>query len=152
MHGDIEIVNTEAQPALAIRAKVKVEDMPAAMGRMFGEVAECMQKNNVQMAGPPFSFYHSWSDKEVDMECGIPSSGPSSCEGDVKPLTLPAVRGASAMHAGPYHALMETYALVEQYVHDQGLELAPFMWESYLNSPEDVPPEKLMTRIIWPIK
>lgn len=152
MSGDIDIIDTVSQPALSIREKVKTEDMPATIGRMFGEVAGCMHRNNVQFAGPPFAFYHSWSNEEVELECGFPSAGPSSGEGNVKPLTLPAVKAASAMHVGPYRSIMETYARIEQYVRDKGMELAPYMWESYLNSPQEVPPEKLVTRIIWPIK
>ncbi|WP_019178189.1 GyrI-like domain-containing protein [Methanomassiliicoccus luminyensis] len=152
MSGDIEIVNTVAQPALSVRERVKVADMSAAIGRMFGEVAGCMQRNNVQMAGPPFALYHSWSDQDVDMECGFPSAGPSSGEGNVKSLTLPAVKAAATVHVGPYGTIVETYTKVEKYVGEKGMELAPYMWEFYLNSPQEVPPEKLMTRIIWPIK
>jgi hypothetical protein len=34
----IEIVTTQAQASIALREKVRVKDIPQAMGRMYGEI------------------------------------------------------------------------------------------------------------------
>lgn len=152
MNDDVKLINTKAQPSLSIREKVKYEDIPTAMGRMYGELVVHMQKNKVQMIGPPFAYYHSWSNGEVDVECGFPVTASSKEDGRIRTFTLPEVRAVTSMHIGPYQTIMETYTKAENWIRSHGYEPADHMWETYLNSPQEVPPEKLMTEIFWPIK
>jgi len=147
---EFELTTTTAQPAVAIREKVKVNEIPQAMGRMFGEVCKAVGEAN--LAGPPFAYYYSWSDQEVDMACGFPVAGTFNPSGNVKAFTLPAVKAVVAMHVGPYDKLMDTYTKMQQWMGEKKLAPADYMWEFYLNSPEEVPPEKLMSKLIWPVK
>jgi len=149
---EVKLVTTAAQPAAAIRESVNVRDIPQAMGRMFEELAGYMQAGKARMVGPPFAYYHSWSEDSTDMSVGFPTAGPVAEEGRVAPFTLPSVRAATAVHVGPYPRLMETYAAMERWVHAQGLETDGYMWEVYLNEPGKVPDAELMTEIYWPIK
>ena len=41
--------------------------------------------------------------------------------------------------------------IVLEWMKENGHSPATFMWEEYLNSPQEVPPDQLMTRIYWPI-
>jgi hypothetical protein len=68
--GEFEVITTQKQTAISIREKVKMQDIPQAMGRMFGELMPVLQKD-VQCAGPPFALYHSWSEDETDMDVGF---------------------------------------------------------------------------------
>jgi effector-binding domain-containing protein len=146
----IELTTTKAQAAVSIREKVKVKEIPQAMGRMYGELATIMGK--VQMVGPPFAYYHSWSNEEVDVECGFPIAGEFKPQGKFKAFTLPSVKAVVTMHVGPYDKLMESYTKMEQWTRTNGHTPADYMWEIYLNEPGKVPPEQLMTQLIWPIK
>ena len=147
----IELTTTTAQRAASIREKVKVTEIPQAMGRLFGELMAAMQKG-LPVAGPPFAYYHSWSNEEVDIECGFPISGEFEADGRIRPFTLPAVKAVVTMHVGPYDKLMESYTKMEQWMRANGHTPADYMWEYYLNEPGTVPPEQLMTRLVWPIK
>ena len=147
---DIELITTEAQSAVAIRERVNVIEIPLAMGRLFGELATLA--GEVEMVGPPFAYYHTWSDQEVDVECGFPIAGEFEARGRFKPFTLPAVRAVVATHVGPYDKLMETYTKMETWMKEHGHRPAGYMWEFYLNEPGKVPPEKLMTKLVWPVK
>ncbi len=147
---DFEIVNTKETPAIAIRDNVKATEIPAAMGRMFGELFPHLGKD-VQCAGPPFALYFSWEGELIDLEVGFPITGKGIEAGNVKTVKLPAVRAAMAMHIGPYDRLMDTYNLMLEWMKANGHTPASYMWEEYLNSPDEVPPEKLMTRMYWPI-
>lgn len=149
--GEFEVITTKAQTAISIREKVKIQDIPQAMGRMFGELMPILQKD-VQCAGPPFALYHSWSDDETDMDVGFPVTGNAVTKGRVKPLELPAVKAVVGMHMGPYDKIVETYNKMMEWIKTNGYEPADYMWEEYLNSPDEVPAEKLMTRLVWPIK
>jgi effector-binding domain-containing protein len=148
---NIEIMTTMAQKTIAIREKVKSKDIPQAMGRIFGELMTVIDKE-VRCAGPPFVYYHSWSDDETDMVVGFPIVGEGITKGRIGPFELPAVRAAVTVHIGPYDKLMDTYIEMLEWMKANGHRPAGQMWEEYLNGPEDTPPEKLMTRLIWPIE
>lgn len=146
----IEIVNTKETPAIAIREKVNVSEIPAVMGRMYGELFPHLGKD-VQCAGPPFALYHSWEGEVMDMEVGFPIAGKGIEAGNVRTIKLPAVRAAMAVHIGPYDRLTDTYNIMMEWMKVNGHTPASFMWEEYLNSPQEVAPDKLMTRLYWPI-
>ena len=147
----IDIVTTDARKAIAVREKVRTGDSPQAVGRMFGELMPLIGKE-VVCTGPPFALYHSWSKEETDMELGFPISGEGISSGRVHTIELPAVRAATTLHVGPYDRLMETYDRMNAWMGESGHRPADYLWEEYLNSPDDTPPEKLMTRIYWPIR
>ncbi|HSA35581.1 MAG TPA: GyrI-like domain-containing protein [Methanomassiliicoccales archaeon] len=146
----IKVVNTKETLAIAVREKVKVSEIPAAIGRMFGELYPHLGKG-VHCVGPPFALYHSWEGEVTDMEVGFPIVGKGVESGNVKTITLPAVRAAVAMHIGPYDKLTDTYHEVEEWMKVNGHMPASFCWEEYLNDPQEVPPDKLKTRLYWPI-
>lgn len=148
---DFEILTTTAQAAIAIREKVKMKEIPQAMGRMFAELGPLLQ-GEVQCIGPPFAFYHSWTDDEMEVEVGFPVAGKGITKGRVEPFELPAVKAVVGMHIGPYDKLVDTYSKMSEWMKANHHQPADYMWEEYLNSPDEVPQEKLMTRLIWPIK
>lgn len=149
--GEIKVITTMPQMAVAIREKVKTGDIPQTVGGMFQELMPLLGKE-VRCVGPPFAYYHSWSDDETDMEVGFPIAGDGITRGRVHPFQLPAVKAASLMHEGAYDRLMDSYSAIMEWMRANGKRPANFMWEEYLNSPEEVPPEKLLTRLIWPFK
>jgi effector-binding domain-containing protein len=148
---NIEIITTRVQTAIAIREKVKVKEIPQVMDRLFEELFPLL-KNEVQCVGPPFVLYHSWSQDEVDLDVGFPVAGEGVTVGKVRPIQLPAVKAAVAMHIGPYDKLVDTYNGMMVWMKQKGQVPADYMWEEYLNSPDDTPPEKLMTKLYWPLK
>ena len=122
------------------------------MGRAYAEVWSEMERNGWEMAGPPFAFYRSWSEGQVDMDCGFPVRSAVKATGRVRSISLPSVRAAKALHVGPYMELVRTYTEVGAWIREKGFEPADQMWEFYLNDPKEVPPDKLLTEIIWPIR
>ncbi len=148
----IESTTTQAQASITLREKVKVRDIAQAVGRMYGDIYSYMQKNGIPMAGPPFVYYHAWSDQEVDMTCGFPTEGEVKNDGRFEAFTLPSVRAVVAMHIGPYSDIVRTYTEVQKWMAENALQPAEQMWEIYLNDPAITPPEKLLTQIVWPLK
>lgn len=148
---EIEIIQTRAQKAIAIRCKVKENEIPQAMGMMFAELVPLLG-SRVMCTGPPFTLYHAWSDDEVDMDVGFPVEGGEVIEGRVRTIELPAVKAAVTTHIGPYDRLVDTYGQLMSWMERNGHHPADIMWEEYLNSPEETPPEQLSTRIYWPIR
>lgn len=75
-------------------------------------------------------------------------------EGEVGIQVLPGGRYAVITHAGPYEKLEETYGkLMGQWLPSSGEEFGEHAsFEVYLNSPDETPPEKLLTDIYLPLK
>jgi len=149
---DMSIVNTTERPALSIRSRVKMTEISQFIGQAIGEMMKESKDHGWRIAGPPFAYYHSWAADEIDVDCGFPVTQSIAGSGKVRPFTLPAVRAARTMHVGPYVELVKTYGLIEKWIRANGHEPADHCWENYINDPDEVPPEKLMTEILWPIK
>jgi AraC family transcriptional regulator len=74
-------------------------------------------------------------------------------EGEIGTRMMPAGKFAVATHCGPYETLGDTYTrFCGEWLPLSGLELlaAPAL-EFYRNSPEDTPPEELLTDIYMPL-
>lgn len=148
----MEIVEFKERPTLSIRYRTSAAELATGMGPVFGEIAACMGKSGVAFAGPPFAMYHNMDMDDLDVEVGFPTAKAERGEGRVKAGTLPGGKTATATHLGPYQSIESTYNELMAYVGKLGLSTESFMYEEYLNSPEDTPPEKLATTIYFPIK
>ncbi len=151
MDAPIEMVDVKPKDAMAIRAMVSNERMGEAMGDIFYRVLEFLAESGAAFDGPPFAFYHSYSDERTDMTCGFPVSSPMEADEEIRPFTLPGGRAVTAVHVGPYHEVMGTYLKVQSFLEDEGLH-ATDMWEYYLNDPDETPPEKLLTQLYWRVE
>jgi AraC family transcriptional regulator len=76
-----------------------------------------------------------------------------TAQGEVGVQTIRGGKHAVATHRGPYAALGETYTrLCGEWLPSSGLELLPApALEFYRNSPEDTPPDDLLTDICMPL-
>jgi effector-binding domain-containing protein len=148
----IEIKRTKARPAVTMREKVELKDLAETMGRMYQGVADFLQEKGVPIAGPPFAFYNSWPPNAVDVECGFPVEKEIKATGKVHSFTLPSVKAVVTVHKGPYQEMTVTYGHVMDWMKENKVSPADYMWEVYLNDPTSTSMEELLTEIVWPIK
>ncbi len=138
---------------LSIRERIQNIEIKSKMGEMFGQLWMFMEKNHVQVAGPPFAVYHDYDQQTCDMECGFPTVKPEKGEGNIVSSSVPGGKCVMATHIGPYEKIMETYQLIQEYMHKEGLRQKKVMWERYLNDPATVKDQnELVTEIYWPIE
>jgi effector-binding domain-containing protein len=148
-----EIVELEAQEALAVRGDVPVAAMPDFFGRAFPAVWAAAQAGGVDIVGPPFGYYPSPPTDTVVVEAGAPVSAPAPDSGEVHRLVLPGGRAVVATHVGPYDTLATTYADLQAWMRAERLVPAGPVWESYLSDPAAEPdPSTWRTRIVWPVR
>ena len=148
----MEILRKKEQPALSIRYRTAAAKLPETMGPVFGEIAAYMARKGVPFAGPPFAMYHNMDMEDLDVEIGFPVGKAEPGEGRIKAGRLPGGPTATAKHTGPYAAIEATYNALMAFVAAKGLTPEAFMYEEYLNSPEDTSPDKLETNIYFPLK
>ncbi len=148
MDSMIRMVEFENTPCLAIHSQVANDIIGMAVGKAIREVAEHITNNGSSPSRAPFVFYHGFDDKVTTMDCGWPVAADIPETDSIKVFHLPGGKAAHVRHVGPYEGLMGTYQKLMLFLEEEGLKAGP-MWEYYLNSPEEVLPQELITEIYW---
>mgnify|MGYP002626216662 CR=1 FL=1 len=98
-----------------------------------------LMKHKGEQTMMPMSRYYAVDGEKLDMAAAIAVKEALPSEGDVQADALPAGKVASAWHMGPYEKLNETYAVVEAWIADEGLNTGPQSWEIYWTDPGSEP-------------
>lgn len=148
----MQIIERRETPTLSVRYRTSVAELPNSMGPIYGEIVGHMTRKEIAFAGAPFAAYYNMDMNDLDVEIGFPVASPVEGAGRVTAGTLPGGTYATAKHTGPYTTIEATYNALMAFVAEKGLQpTTSFMFEEYLNSPEDTPPERLETVIYFPI-
>ena len=142
----------EAQPVLSIRTFTNEAELPALVGRCFGAVAQYLGELGEAPAGPPFAVYYNLDMQNLDTELGFPVGKPLPGRGEIQSGEIPGGWQASVLYTGPYPGLGQAYQALTEFVQASSRQPTGVAIEFYLNSPMDVPAEKLQTLIIFPLK
>lgn len=148
----MEIIERAETPTLSVRYRTPAAELPNTMGPIYGEIAGHMAKNGIPFAGPPYARYFNMDMADLDVEIGFPVAAPAAGAGRVAASKLPGGTYATAKHTGPYATIEKTYNALMAFLSERGRVPENDMFEEYLNSPEDTPPEKLETVIYFPLK
>ena len=98
-------IQLTAQPVLGIRTTIRMAEIGQAMGPLFGEVYEYLQRSGQTPAGMPLAIYHRMEGDTVDLECALPVAAPLAGAGRIQAGELPAGTAATVTHMGPYDNL-----------------------------------------------
>ncbi|WAB82246.1 GyrI-like domain-containing protein [Microcella daejeonensis] len=135
-----------------LRETVPVAALTEFFDRAFTMVPSVLAQQGIVAAGPPMAVYSGVPSGVATVAAGVPTATPVSPVHGVSSLTLPAGRVARVIHRGAYDALGESYQALTDWLHEQGLEPGPMMWESYLTEPTPGgDPADLLTEITWPL-
>ena len=138
-------------PALVRRTSVTMEMIADSIGGAFGVLMAHGTKQHVTWAGPPFVLYPSACEGEFEIAVCMPvAPGAASGEG-VAVEEMPGGACASTVHRGTYGEVGKAYVALQKWMTDNGRRPAGMVREVYLNDPQTVPPEELLTEIDWPV-
>ncbi len=152
MEYKIEIKEKTAQPALAVRFKSSVEDLPAQLGRIYGSIIGYIQRNGGTTPLTPYVAYYNMDMQDLDLEAGFTVTEGISGEGEIVAGVIPAGKQVSCTHKGPYAASEAAYNEMTAWMQKNQCIPTGVAYEFYLNSPEEVPESELLTRIMFPLK
>jgi len=145
-------VRKTERPALTIRARSSVEELPSLLGEGYGKIAAYMQELGTRPAGPPFVTYYNMDMQDLDVEFGFPLLSSVEGRGDMQATAIPAARVATCVHVGPYSSVGQAYEALQEWIAEHGHEVTGVAYEFYLNDPQDTPAEELQTVIEMPLK
>ena len=150
---DCQTVERQAQPTLAVRTHAPVGKLPEVLGQVYGNIAQyLMGELHEQPAGAPYVAYFNMDMQDLDMEIGFPVGHPLPGKGEIAASEIPGGKAATVTHVGPYNTVEQAYAALSRWMQEQGLEPTGVAYETYVNDPQETPPELLRTIITFPLK
>ena len=147
----MEIKDVVEQKTAAVRLTTSIADLPNTIGKVYHEIMAHLHRQGGQVTGPPFVLYHNMDMQALDVELDFPVDRVIDAEGRIRAGTLPGGKILSEVHTGPYSTLEKTYTAVMSHIEEQGLHVTDWMYESYLNSPENTPEAQLKTEVCFPL-
>jgi effector-binding domain-containing protein len=125
--------------------------MPDLCGQLFSEEN---QRNGLKVTGPFMTLYHDceYREKDATMECVAPITGRivlSDPEMEVR--ILPGGNVLSLIHKGSYNKLHEAWSRIGAYAEEKEYVPNGLHREVYLNDPNIVSEEELLTELQIPV-
>ena len=160
------VKNTMSNPViketqrLRVLSKRETGTYEETIGKLIVELATIVQSpenrnNYVKITGPFMTIYHDdeFIEEDADIEVAVPISGRVSIEDpSVEVRNLKPLRVASLVHKGSYESIGTAYEKILGFVRDNMLEITGPMIDLYLNDPNTVKPEDILTEIQVPIQ
>ncbi len=150
---EIEVLETSPQLVAATRIHTSLRRIGNDIGAGFGSLMQALGSERVTPSGPPLIVYHEVIDEETegDIEICVPIAAEFSGNEDVYGRELEGGSMATTIHRGPYEQIAPAYHTVTGWISEHGHEIAGPPREIYLNDPQTVAPEELLTRVEFPI-
>ena len=151
---DIEQRTLPEQPTMVIRGKVKLEDIPSFLGRVYSTVERQVNESGAHAIGAPFARYRALDPeyREFEIEAGVPVLVAAPGHGEVHGSSLPGGPAAVTVHIGPYERLESAYDAITAWLEQQGATPNGPAWEVYHTDADEQPdPATWHTEIFQPL-
>lgn len=148
---DIHLMKQEAKPAIVVRTKTTVKELPQVIGASYGKLGQYLAETGETISDVPFVAYYNWDKTEIDVEIGFPVATALPGKGDVKPGAIVAGYKVFCMYRGPYKKMVALYTEMTEWIEKNGYEMLSPAYEHYYNGPE-LPEEELLTKVMIPVR
>jgi effector-binding domain-containing protein len=101
--------------------------------------------------GRPFARYHVRADGRFNIEAGFPVGSKLAGNGSVQPSMLPSGDQAVIWHTGPYDQVGAAYAVLAEWIEEQGGTPEGDAWEIYHDPPAG-DPSHWQTEVVQPYR
>lgn len=152
MSYNCELLEQEPQPTLSVRATTDIKNLPQELGKAYGAIGQYLGQLGEQPTGAPYAAYFNFDMSNIDVEIGFPVSKTLPEKDEMKATELPGGKLARCLYTGPYNKIEPAYNALTEWVKANGYEVTGVAYEFYLNDLGEVPPEELMTQIVFPLK
>ena len=148
---DLKIEEMNGFDAIVAYGEATMEQMPVVMGQLYGELFGQMNRQGLQYAGMPFSFYHdpSANTEPFHFYAGIPVDKAPRVTRKTEPMFFESQKALSVLHIGSYEELNHTYTFLMKIIQENQIDVSGQVLEFYQNDPEEVLPEELVTKIVF---
>ncbi|MFV0407505.1 MAG: MerR family transcriptional regulator [Propioniciclava sp.] len=151
---DIHIRRAEPVRVAAVKVTTSLRTVSEDIDRSFATLIPAITMAGLTPAGPPVLVYHDVIDEETSggIEVCVPIAGDFAGRGESYSRELEGGAMASTVHRGPYREIGPAYHAVTEWVAHHGHEIAGPPRETYLNHPNEVAEQDLLTRVDFPLR
>lgn len=145
--------NVAPQLVAATRIHTSISKVGGDIGVGFGRLVPALGQAGIEPSGPPLIVYHDIIDEETDgdIEVCIPVKAEMPTGDDVYSRELEGGLVATTTHRGRYEEIGPAYHTLTGWISQNGHEIVGPPRETYLNDPQTVLPDDLLTRVEFPI-
>lgn len=122
---------------------------------LLGTVVGWLMARNLEIQMPIYGTYYNSpmevAPEDLEYEVGAAFLGDAESEGEIKVKTVPEHKVLSTVFKGPYGMAASTYVGLFEYAAKNGYTISGPPTESYLNSPDEVSEEDLLTEVLFPV-
>lgn len=142
-----------AQRVAAVKLHTSLSKIASDIQAGFGTLMQGLGQSGVAPIAAPMLVYHNVIDQESegDIEVAVPVGVTFSGAGDVYERELEAGTVATVTHQGPYAGIVRAYHALTLWVSENGYDIAGPTREIYVNDPQVVAPDEILTRLEFPI-
>jgi effector-binding domain-containing protein len=148
----IEIVERASVLSLTLKTRCAVEMLPTVIGESYGKIIGYMNQKLIHPAGPPYVGYFNEDMSDLDIEIGFPVDNPVEETEELVMSSIPGGNYIYCFYKGSYENMQEPYGEIDKYMAAENLQSAGVAYEIYLNAPQEVPPDELLTEILIAVK
>jgi effector-binding domain-containing protein len=150
---DVQTTEVTLQLVASTKVHTNLSRIGDDIGAGFGTLMMALGREGVAPSGAPLIVYHDVIDEETEgvIEICVPVGAAISGDGDVYSREMEGGTMATTVHHGPYEQIALAYHTLTGWISEHGHDIAGPPREVYLNDPQMVPPEELLTRVEFPI-
>ena len=139
-------------PVLVIREREPADRMSVVIPAAYAELEGYLGELGVEPTGPPITLC-PYADDEgmVAVENSFPVDAGVPGRGRIEAAVLPGCTVLSVEHWGHYDELDRSYRALQAIVESAGLEVSGEPREIYRAGPEDLPVERRLTEVQFPV-
>ncbi len=152
MNYQCEVVDQKVQNVACIRTRCASSEIPKVLGEGYGKIMIHLTSIGVSPIGMPYTAYFNMDMNDLDIELGIPVAAAFEATSEIKSSQMASGKYAVTIYTGPYGELGPAYEALNTWMGENGHVPVGVAYEVYLNDPGELPPEKLMTKIMFPLK
>jgi len=150
---DVNLLTLSPQQIAAVKLNTCLANIKNDIGKGFGLLVSGLSLAQIEPCGAPMIIYLSTIDQETEgeIEIAIPINEALPAESKIYERELEGGAMASTIHHGPYEEITPAYHTLAGWVTEHDYEFAGPPREVYLNDPNVVSPDKLQTRVEFPV-
>lgn len=147
----MQVIEQEMQPVMYMTATTSIELIPETISTGYRKIMEYLQAAGVSPAGSPYTAYHNQDMSSLLIEMGFPVTKALPGTDEIKAGEISAGKYVTTVYKGPYTGIQLMFEDVFKWIDENGFDQNGAYYEYYVNSPDEVDENELLTKIIIPI-
>lgn len=149
----IELVTTSLQFLATTKTKSNLQTISNDIASSYSKIGSFMEQNKVVQMAPPLAFYHSFSEKSIDLECAIPINVLVKSSSDVNVIEFKPCNAIVAHYYGPYDKSGAAHEAIDKWIKNKKLKITGSPWEVYVTDPMiEKDTMKWLTDVYYPVE